>query len=586
MKTKSTIVVATLTILTLNNLQSATAQSWNLTGNSNASSSSVLGTTNGVPLRMITNGSERIRITPTGDVGIGTSSPSTRFEIRRSDGNPLFAKFSNGATTGDRSALISMQNGDGKSWRFGVSGLGNGAGVSTDKFYIERYGHGVFMTITTDGNVGIGTTAPGYLLDVAGRMNLSNSLYLKGNLTMHAPGNDNFFAGPNAGNTALTGNENTATGSNALHSLTFGVYNTANGSHALYLNTHGHANTAIGDNALYNNITGNSNTAIGDGALYKNTTASSNTAIGESALFTNTTGNDNTALGYQADVTTSNLTNATVIGSYATVSASNTVRVGNSDVTSIGGYVDWSNISDGRIKKNIKSNVPGLVFINKLNPVTYNLDLDAEDRIIQHPAITTKDGKTIVPAQENITARKAKEQIVYTGLIAQDVEKAAKELNYDFSGVDAAKNDKDLYGLRYAEFVVPLVKAVQELYRQNQELQKQIDDLKGVKTAGTSSTVPTQPATKLLLTSTSLKQNNPNPFTGATTIHYSLPAGFRASQIIIWDNNGKAIKQVQLNTAGNGAVNIDASTLGSGTYNYSLVVDGKVIESKKMIVAH
>ena len=33
---------------------------------------------------------------------------------------------------------------------------------------------------------------------------------------------------------------------------------------------------------------------------------------------------------------------------------------------------------------------------------------------------------------------------------------------FDFSGVDPPKNEKDLYGLRYAEFVVPLVKAVQE----------------------------------------------------------------------------------------------------------------------------
>ena len=59
--------------------------------------------------------------------------------------------------------------------------------------------------------------------------------------------------------------------------------------------------------------------------------------------------------------------------------------------------------------------------------------------------------------------------MVYTGFVAQDVEKAARELNYDFSGVDAAKNDKDLYGLRYSEFVVPLVKAVQELSAKNDE---------------------------------------------------------------------------------------------------------------------
>ena len=50
-----------------------------------------------------------------------------------------------------------------------------------------------------------------------------------------------------------------------------------------------------------------------------------------------------------------------------------------------------------------------------------------------------------------------------SGFMAQEVEKAAKELGYEFNGVDAPKNDKDYYGLRYGQFVVPLVKAVQEL---------------------------------------------------------------------------------------------------------------------------
>ena len=75
-------------------------------------------------------------------------------------------------------------------------------------------------------------------------------------------------------------------------------------------------------------------------------------------------------------------------------------------------------------------------------------------------------------------ARKQKEQIIYSGFIAQDVEKAAKELGFDFSGVDAAKNDKDLYGLRYSEFVVPLVKAVQELQLQLNDMKEEIDLLK------------------------------------------------------------------------------------------------------------
>jgi hypothetical protein len=51
--------------------------------------------------------------------------------------------------------------------------------------------------------------------------------------------------------------------------------------------------------------------------------------------------------------------------------------------------------------------------------------------------------------------------------IQKDVEKVAKNLNYDFSDIDATKISKDLYGLRYSEFVVPLVKAMQEPSKMN-----------------------------------------------------------------------------------------------------------------------
>jgi len=62
---------------------------------------------------------------------------------------------------------------------------------------------------------------------------------------------------------------------------------------------------------------------------------------------------------------------------------------------------------------------------------------------------------------------------------------AAKTVGYDFSGVDRPKNENDMYGPRYAEFVVPLVKAIQEqqqmiieLKNQNTDLQKRMLALK------------------------------------------------------------------------------------------------------------
>ena len=61
--------------------------------------------------------------------------------------------------------------------------------------------------------------------------------------------------------------------------------------------------------------------------------------------------------------------------------------------------------------------------------------------------------------------------------MAQDVEATAKQLGFNFSGVDAPKDANDVYGLRYAEFVVPLVKAVQEQQQIIEDLKKRIEVL-------------------------------------------------------------------------------------------------------------
>ena len=59
-----------------------------------------------------------------------------------------------------------------------------------------------------------------------------------------------------------------------------------------------------------------------------------------------------------------------------------------------------------------------------------------------------------------------------TGFVAQEVEAIVKKTGYVFSGVDAPENENDPYGIRYAEFVVPLVKAVQELSAKVEEQKK------------------------------------------------------------------------------------------------------------------
>jgi len=216
------------------------------------------------------------------------------------------------------------------------------------------------------------------------------------------------------------------------------------------------------------------NTANGIDALYYNTTGGGNTANGNDALYYNTTGNNNTAIGSSAGpaYSYSNLNNTTALGDNTVVTNSNTVMLGNSSVTSIGGYAAWSNFSDGRFKTNVQTNVPGLAFIAKLRPVTFKWDLHKLD------TYRGVNDSIIRKSPEMEQARLAREKKTYTGFIAQEVEQAATDCGFDFSGIVKPENDKTPYNLSYAEFVVPLVKAVQELNDQNKELAAQNKALK------------------------------------------------------------------------------------------------------------
>jgi len=293
-------------------------------------------------------------------------------------------------------------------------------------------------------------------------------------LFSNTTGNSNTASGSYALTSNTSGWENTASGSQALYSNTDGLSNTASGSFALYNNTTGCYNTANGLKALYNNTHGYFNVASGHYTLSGNTDGWNNTASGVYALRFNTTGILNTALGYDAGPSTSNpdLSNTTALGNDSRVTDDNQVRIGNSDVTSIGGYADWTNLSDERYKTRVQENVAGLDFILRLRPVTYHLDMNKLAADLGEDQVRDEEGnmKTGTPSEFELASRNKKAAILYTGFLAQEVETAAKSIGYDFSGVDAPKNENGIYGLRYAEFVVPLVKAVQELAKQNDQL--------------------------------------------------------------------------------------------------------------------
>lgn len=231
----------------------------------------------------------------------------------------------------------------------------------------------------------------------------------------------------------------------------------------LHKNVSGMENAAFGTKSLYVNTSGDHNTAVGTEALRGNTTGNENVAIGYQALEANTAGNKNIAIGYRAYASGYAYGNSAAIGANSQVSASNQIRLGDERVTSIGGKVSWSKVSDARFKLDVQADVPGLAFINALEPVSYVVD----PQRIRHHLGQPVDADAVVPTEREV------------GFLAQDVERSAQRLGFAFSGVDRPESAQDAYGLRYAEFTVPLVQAVQELSKENDRLKAQIKTLEG-----------------------------------------------------------------------------------------------------------
>ena len=68
--------------------------------------------------------------------------------------------------------------------------------------------------------------------------------------------------------------------------------------------------------------------------------------------------------------------------------------------------------------------------------------------------------------------------------------------------------------------------------------------------------------------------------------NYFLPSNASNAFIRVVDNNGKLIKAFQINAIGYGQVELDCSNLVSGTYHYSLLVNGKLIDTKSMVLTN
>lgn len=81
-----------------------------------------------------------------------------------------------------------------------------------------------------------------------------------------------------------------------------------------------------------------------------------------------------------------------------------------------------------------------------------------------------------------------------------------------------------------------------------------------------------------------LAQNLPNPFQQQTVINYCIPSNVENALIQVTAADGKIVASVKIAETGNGQINIKTETYPAGTYFYSLLLDGKLFETKRMVL--
>lgn len=131
--------------------------------------------------------------------------------------------------------------------------------------------------------------------------------------------------------------------------------------------------------------------------------------------------------------------------------------------------------------------------------------------------------------------------------------------------------------INYIEMIPLLVQSVKELSSMIEEMGGMPSKAKNM---GGTTGVESAEQTELL----SLAQNKPNPFTTSTSIEVAVPQSVRSATMFIYDMSGKQVRQIDIRERGKVSVAVTAEGLSAGMYLYSLIADGKVVSTKRMIL--
>ena len=223
-----------------------------------------------------------------------------------------------------------------------------------------------------------------------------------------------------------------------------------------------------------------------------------------------------------------------------------------------------NNASDRRLKKNIDNFGYGLQEVLQLTPVTYEYN-----------------GKA--------NFRNAGQQQV--GLIAQELKKVAPELVSTFTHEEEDAETKVVKSEEYlmiseSSIKYMLINAVKEQQDKIETLEQELAEMKEMMQAVINNQNVDIGSQDIQLNGGGayLEQNQPNPFNTHTLIRYNLPTDATDAIVNIFNENGQLIHSETIAQTGVGQIRVKAGTIPAGTYSYSLVVNGKVTDTKRMVI--
>ena len=129
-----------------------------------------------------------------------------------------------------------------------------------------------------------------------------------------------------------------------------------------------------------------------------------------------------------------------------------------------------------------------------------------------------------------------------------------------------SENQDGYLSVNYVEMVPLLIRSIQEL-------KAELDALKST----------TNVQARVWDKGVTLYQNTPNPFNEKCMINCTIPQDIKTATFYLYDYNGRQIQSRTISERGNVQITVEGAPLEAGIYLYSLVVDGNLVDTKRMM---